>query len=376
MMITLYIADKSACLQVPTYSYGQFYEAMPSQGCYLTDNTHWESWLRELASQSCNWMRPSPQQSVEIQQQQQQFESLSSSSSFQQQQSTVTSSSTQQILNGSFEVSQTGGESTEPSGKLEVVLKKKKKPMKDCLSKPLEQSALNSFGSVLVPLKWQWLCSTNCELPTECISLCSEMPGLSNEDHLTRIRSLFAFAKTWQELLANKARLVCLFGIFAFIWTGGSFGFAEYRHLKTKTRSSGISEIISFWTKNNLEWLHWKFWRNIHVWSCNPANVRETCFVTLFSFARAFSLILCSNSWCEWFYRFNGLSADRSEHDMGDASIVDHDHATLGTYDVHCDPIVITVIELESDIYKHTGTMTQWYLQWTVCRLFVSKVEI
>ena len=267
MMITLYIADKSACLQVPTYSYGQFYEAMPSQGCYLTDNTHWESWLRELASQSCNWMRPSPQQSVEIQQQQ--FESLSSSSSFQQQQSTVTSSSTQQVLNGSFEVSQTGGESTEPSGKLEVVLKKKKKPMKDCLSKPLEQSALNSFGSVLVPLKWQWLCSTNCELPTECISLCSEMPGLSNEDHLTRIRSLFAFAKTWQELLANKARLVCLFGIFAFIWTGGSFGFAEYRHLKTKTRSSGISEIILFWTKNNLEWLHWKFWRNIHVWSYN-----------------------------------------------------------------------------------------------------------
>ena len=61
---------------------------------------------------------------------------------------------------------------------------------------------------------------------------------------------------------------------------------------------------------------------------------------------------------------------------MGNASIVDHDHATLGTYDVHCDPIVITVIELESDIYKHTGTMTQWYLQWTVCRLFVSKVEI
>ena len=143
------------------------------------------------------------------------------------------------------------------------------KPMKDCLSKPLEQSALNSFGSVLVPLKWQWLCSTNCELPTECISLCSEMPGLSNEDHWTRIRSLFAFAKTWQELLANKARLVCLFGIFAFIWTGGSFGFAEYRHLKTKTRSSGISEIILFWTKNNLEWLHWKFWRNIHVWSYN-----------------------------------------------------------------------------------------------------------
>ena len=40
------------------------------------------------------------------------------------------------------------------------------------------------------------------------------------------------------------------------------------------------------------------------------------------------SQILCSNSWREWFYRFNGLSADRSEHDKGDASNVDHAHAT------------------------------------------------
>ena len=38
----------------------------------------------------------------------------------------------------------------------------------------------------------------------------------------------------------------------------------------------------------------------------------------IFSFAQAvYFQILCSNSWREWFYRFNGLSADRSEHDKG-----------------------------------------------------------
>ena len=48
-------------------------------------------------------MNTSPQQSVEIQQQQQ-FES---SSSFQQQSTITSSTSTQQVLNGSFEVSLT-----------------------------------------------------------------------------------------------------------------------------------------------------------------------------------------------------------------------------------------------------------------------------
>ena len=37
---------------------------------------------------------------------------------------------------------------------------------------------------------------------------------------------------------------------------------------------------------------------------------------------------LCSNSWREWFYRFNGLSADRCQHDKADASTVDHAPAT------------------------------------------------
>ena len=49
----------------------------------------------------------------------------------------------------------------------------------------------------------------------------------------------------------------------------------------------------------------------------------------IFSFARAvYFQILCSNSWREWFYRFNGLSADRCQHDKADASTVDHAPAT------------------------------------------------
>ena len=40
---------------------------------------------------------------------------------------------------------------------------------------------------------------------------------------------------------------------------------------------------------------------------------------------------------------------------MGNASIVDHDHATLGTYNVHCDQIIITIIVLEPDVFRCTS---------------------
>ena len=40
---------------------------------------------------------------------------------------------------------------------------------------------------------------------------------------------------------------------------------------------------------------------------------------------------------------------------MGNASIVDHDHATLGTYNVHCDQIIITIIVQKPDIFYIWG---------------------
>ena len=111
MMIALYIADESACIQVQIVT--MWIILCLSQVFHMSDKTNWESWLWELSTQRKNvvaateWDLLLPQQSVEIQQQQQQqqFES-SISSSFQQQSTVTSSSSVQQVLNGSFEVSQ------------------------------------------------------------------------------------------------------------------------------------------------------------------------------------------------------------------------------------------------------------------------------
>ena len=70
-----------------------------------------------------------------------------------------------------------------------------------------------------------------------------------------------------------------------------------------------------------------KFLRICKFWDLQSWIVKAFCRCCMFLFQSP-PPTLCSNSWREWFYRFNGLSADRCQHDKADASTVDHAPAT------------------------------------------------